>query len=233
MYAASPHVVGRSKEESVVAIRIALHAILRVIVLALLTSFSAEQDNTTRAIHIPIPLVADSQPTMTAYDNKTHKKTRITNSTDMKRRNRILANMNYIWSDTTNFLEKLPSTTGGFLAESSDIRNKGTERVDMGLFLIKAYIGGGDSRRSIALFTSEWYEVGLIWKHWAIYFIPTIPLKGFIGGAGEEQSLVVSEWHSFEFERINVSKRMRTSQIVIVQYERWWCLDARKNGRGR
>ncbi|KAL5642708.1 hypothetical protein ACJX0J_003811 (mitochondrion) [Zea mays] len=93
MYAASPHVVGRSKEESVVsnlwahtslaltclqylficfhlfhlAIRIALHAILRVIVLALLTSlvikisfdstssFSAEQDNTTRAIHIPIP----------------------------------------------------------------------------------------------------------------------------------------------------------------------------------
>ncbi|KAL5643788.1 hypothetical protein ACJX0J_002093, partial (mitochondrion) [Zea mays] len=67
------------------AIRIALHAILRVIVLALLTSlvikisfdstssFSAEQDNTTRAIHIPIP------------DNKT--------STDMKRRNRILANM--------------------------------------------------------------------------------------------------------------------------------------------
>ncbi|KAL5644483.1 hypothetical protein ACJX0J_000576, partial (mitochondrion) [Zea mays] len=74
------------------AIRIALHAILRVIVLsthfqvpgALLesysnisstSSFSAEQDNTTRAIHIPIP------------------KTRITNSTDMKRRNRILANM--------------------------------------------------------------------------------------------------------------------------------------------
>ncbi|KAL5645454.1 hypothetical protein ACJX0J_001690 (mitochondrion) [Zea mays] len=80
------------------AIRIALHAILRVIVddfiskfnitfyvSALLTSlvikisfdstssFSAEQDNTTRAIHIPIP------------DNKT--------STDMKRRNRILANM--------------------------------------------------------------------------------------------------------------------------------------------
>ncbi|KAL5660436.1 hypothetical protein ACJX0J_027561, partial [Zea mays] len=53
--------------------------------------------------------------------------------------------------------------------------DKGTERVDMGLFLIKAYIGGGDSRRSIALFTSEWYEVGLIWKHWAIYFIPTIP----------------------------------------------------------
>ncbi|KAL5644416.1 hypothetical protein ACJX0J_003484, partial (mitochondrion) [Zea mays] len=53
---------------------------------------------------------------------------------------------------------------------------------------------------------------------------------------GAIQSLVVSEWHSFRIRscgRINVSKRMsnRTSQIVIVQYE--WCLDARKNGRGR
>ncbi|KAL5642402.1 hypothetical protein ACJX0J_004998 (mitochondrion) [Zea mays] len=133
--------------------------------------------------------------------------------------------------------------------------DKGTERVDMGLFLIKAYIGGGDSRRSIALFTSEWYEVGLIWKHWAIYFIPTIPTTIHIqnrslygtshtasfGSPLPEKMIFVnqrrvSEWHSFRIRscgRINVSKRMsnRTSQIVIVQYE--WCLDARKNGRGR
>ncbi|KAL5644778.1 hypothetical protein ACJX0J_002968, partial (mitochondrion) [Zea mays] len=171
------------------AIRIALHAILRVIVLALLTSlvikisfdstssFSAEQDNTTRAIHIPIP------------DNKT--------STDMKRRNRILANMvlrdfrqrfSEIYDDIRAHgveasrlgqpLRDLPQSVAAhfpLMIAFQGHPDKGTERVDMGLFLIKAYIGGGDSRRSIALFTSEWYEVGLIWKHWAIYFIPTIP----------------------------------------------------------
>ncbi|KAL5644846.1 hypothetical protein ACJX0J_000950 (mitochondrion) [Zea mays] len=247
------------------AIRIALHAILRVIVLALLTSlvikisfdstssFSAEQDNTTRAIHIPIP------------DNKT--------STDMKRRNRILANMaghsfSEIYDDIRAHgveasrlgqpLRDLPQSVAAhfpLMIAFQGHPDKGTERVDMGLFLIKAYIGGGDSRRSIALFTSEWYEVGLIWKHWAIYFIPTIPTTIHIqnrslygtshtasfGSPLPEKMIFVnqrrvSEWHSFRIRscgRINVSKRMsnRTSQIVIVQYE--WCLDARKNGRGR
>ncbi|KAL5644495.1 hypothetical protein ACJX0J_002775 (mitochondrion) [Zea mays] len=232
------------------AIRIALHAILRVIVLALLTSaladlvsedstssFSAEQDNTTRAIHIPIP------------DNKT--------STDMKRRNRILANMvlrdfrQRAWVEASRLgqpLRDLPQSVAAhfpLMIAFQGHPDKGTERP----------IGGGDSRRSIALFTSEWYEVGLIWKHWAIYFIPTIPTTIHIqnrslygtshtasfGSPLPEKMIFVnqrrvSEWHSFRIRscgRINVSKRMsnRTSQIVIVQYE--WCLDARKNGRGR
>ncbi|KAL5644837.1 hypothetical protein ACJX0J_002583, partial (mitochondrion) [Zea mays] len=154
------------------AIRIALHAILRVIVLALLTSlvikisfdstssFSAEQDNTTRAIHIPIP------------DNKT--------STDMKRRNRILANMaghsfSEIYDDIRahgveasrlgqplrDLGRVVPSTTGGFLAESS------IHEEVLRYLPVSGIIG--------LIFWWEMYEVGLIWKHWAIYFIPTIP----------------------------------------------------------
>ncbi|KAL5645453.1 hypothetical protein ACJX0J_001689 (mitochondrion) [Zea mays] len=162
--------------------------------------------------------------------------------------------------------------------------DKGTERVDMGLFLIKAYIGGPALVSGLMvvraknpfhsyfiheevlrylpvsgiiglIFWWEMYEVGLIWKHWAIYFIPTIPTTIHIqnrslygtshtasfGSPLPEKMIFVnqrrvSEWHSFRIRscgRINVSKRMsnRTSQIVIVQYE--WCLDARKNGRGR
>ncbi|KAL5644836.1 hypothetical protein ACJX0J_002582, partial (mitochondrion) [Zea mays] len=66
-------------------------------------------------------------------------------------------------------------------------------------------------------------------------------IQSLVEAGTTPRELVVSEWlHSFRIRscgalrvdriKVTVSKRMsnRTSQIVIVQYERWWCLDARK-----